>query len=198
MKTTSRILAAVLGMVLVVCLSACGSGLSEAEIRSTFAALIDDSLALNIVYFGEGLPSIADDDEAVNSWYLPVSDDAPFQTEAEIRAATKAVFTTDLCEHLFTLGFTGMSVEDDDGERQTVTFARYIEQDGMLTVRTDLDEDAINVHRTYDYESMTILIDEGDCIIASFPTFLDGEPSVSVKVTIKKTPDGWRLDSPTY
>ena len=39
---------------------------------------------------------------------------------------------------------------------------------------------------------------DGSRIVASFPTSVNGEPSVNVKLTLVKTADGWRLDSPTY
>lgn len=204
MKKSIRVLPILLCVVL---LSACGSGLSETEIRDLYASLIEAAQPLNVVYYGEGLPmadvsadaSAEDVDAEIRvSRYMPVADSAAYADEAEIRAATEAVFSDEMCEYLFEIGFSGVSVTDADGETQLVSYARYIEQDGVLTVRSDLADDAIPVNRTYDFANMTVLIDEAGRIVASFPTFLDGEASVSVKVTLKKTPDGWRLDSPTY
>jgi hypothetical protein len=99
-----------------------------------------------------------------------------------------------MCDHLFTLAFEGMSTGDDE----TVVYARYIEQNEILTVRIDLADEALPLGRVYDLDSMDILNQNGSRIVASFATSVDGKPSVNVKLTLVNTPDGWRLDSPTY
>ena len=117
---------------------------------------------------------------------------------AELRAtgadATEAVFTKTMCDHLFTLAFDGMSTDSEE----TVTFARYIEQNEILTVRIDLAEEALPLGRVYDFDSMDILSEDKNRIVAVFATEMDGETSVNVKITLTKTENGWRLDSPTY
>lgn len=204
-RLTKIALAAVL--LLSVCLlSACGgSGLSEDEIRDTYRDLVEASYVLNDVYYGDGLPFVEDEkavatllglaqgtDLSVN--YMPVAKESPLQTEDEIREATAAVFSPDMCALLFEIGFTGVSTDDE----ARVAFARYIQQDGFLTVRIDLADSAMNVSRTYDFDQMTVIADEVGRIRASFPSYLGGEKSVDVKITMVKTADGWRLDSPTY
>ena len=187
-------------------LSACGkSGLSADEIRETYKELVEASYVLNEIYYGEGLPYIEDEDAVaalhglaegtdVSVHYMPVSKEAPFQTESEIREATAAIFSPAVCETMYEIAFTGVSTEDES----MIAFARYIEQDAFLTVRIDLAETALRVGRTYDFSAMTVVADEPDRITASFPSFLDGKKSVNVKITMIKTADGWRLDSPTY
>ena len=126
--------------------------------------------------------------------YMPVDKSAPLTSEKQIREATLAVFSQPMCDHLFTLAFEGMSTGDDE----TVVYARYIEQSEILTVRIDLADEALPMGRVYDLDSMDILNQNGSRIVASFPTSVNGEPSVNVKLTLVKTADGWRLDSPTY
>ena len=188
-------------------LTACGgSGLSAAEMKDTFRALTEASYEINDIYYGEGLPFVRN--ESVMAYltgtaqgtdgfkvsYMPVADGAAYTTEADIRKATKAVYSPAMCEILFGLGFTGFSTADDE----RVAFARYIEQDGVLTVRVDLAEDAIAMGRTYDFDSMEVLIDEENRVRAEFQSYMNGEPSDVVRITIVNTADGWRLDSPTY
>lgn len=197
-----RITAILLTAVLLLTLASCGgSGMSEDEILNIYRDLIEASYVLNDVYYGDGLP-YAEDPETMASLagtssrfsYMPVDKSAPYQSEAEIREATEAVFTKTMCDHLFTLAFEGMSTDSEE----TVSFARYIEQDGILTVRVDLAEDALPMGRTFDFDNMTVIADEGSVIRASFPSYVDGEKSVDVKITIVNTANGWRLDSPTY
>ena len=197
-----RILSFLLTAVLLFSLASCGgSGLSDDEIRDVYADLIEQSYLLNDVYYGNGLPFVNDPETMAalagassRFSYMPVDKNAPLKSEAEIREATLAVFTKDMCEHLFVLAFEGMSTGDDE----TVVYARYIEMEEILTVRIDLAEEALPLGRVYDLDSMDILNQNGSRIVASFATSVDGEPSVNVKLTLVKTADGWRLDSPTY
>ena len=197
-----RILSFLLTAVMLFSLASCGgSGLSDDEIRDVYADLIEQSYLLNDVYYGNGLPFVNDPETMAalagassRFSYMPVDKNAPLKTEAEIREATLAVFTKDMCDHLFVLAFEGMSTGNDE----TVVYARYIEMEEILTVRIDLAEEALPLGRVYDLDSMDILNQNGSRIVASFATSVDGEPSVNVKLTLVKTADGWRLDSPTY
>lgn len=197
-----RILSFLLTAVLLFSLASCGgSGLSDDEIRDVYADLIEKSYLLNDVYYGDGLPFVNDPETmaalagAISRFsYMPVDKSAPLTSEKQIREATLAVFSQPMCDHLFTLAFEGMSTGDDE----TVVYARYIEQNEILTVRIDLADEALPLGRVYDLDSMDILNQNGSRIVASFATSVDGKPSVNVKLTLVNTPDGWRLDSPTY
>lgn len=197
-----RILSFLLTAVMLFSLASCGgSGMSDDEIRDIYADLIEQSYILNDVYYGDGLPFVNDPETMATLAgassrfsYMPVDKNAPLKTEAEIREATLAVFSQPMCDHLFVLAFEGMSTGDDE----TVVFARYIEMNEILTVRIDLAEEALPLGRVYDVDSMDILNQSGNRIVASFATSVDGKPSVNVKLTLVKTAEGWRLDSPTY
>lgn len=203
MKRLALFLAALL---LALALPSCAkSGLSEDEIHDTVQSLVEASLPLNVIYYGDGLPYV-DDPDAVAALlgiaagtdfsvnYMPAAPDAPFQSEEAIKDATDDVFSPAMCEMLYEIAFTGVSTEDED----KVAFARYIQQDGVLTVRIDLAEDALDMSRTFDFDAMEILIDETSRLRVEVPSFLAGKPSVPVRITLIKTPEGWRLDSPTY
>lgn len=199
-------LACLLAALLVLSLTACGgSGMTEAEIRDTVKTLVEQSYVLNEVYYGEGLPFESDADKVaallgmsagseVSVYYMPVSEESPFASEAEIREATAAVFSPQLCGILYEIAFTGVSTEDEE----KVAFARYIQQEDVLTVRLDLKETAAALGRTYDFDAMTLLVDEKDRVRVEIPSFVAGEKSVNVRITVIKTAEGWRLDSPTY
>ena len=196
-----RILSVFLTALLLLSLASCGSGMSDGEIREIYRELVEASYTLNDVYYGDGLPFVNDPETmaslaGVSSRYsyMPVAKTAPYQSEAEIRQATEAVFSKTLCEHLFVLAFEGMSTENEE----TVVFARYIEQDEILTVRIDLADESLPMGRTYDFDSMTIISQNKNRITASFETEMNGEKSVNVKLTLIKEEAGWRLDSPTY
>ncbi len=203
MKRTFAFCAAL--CVLLLALTACGkSGLTADEIRTLCEDLVEESYSLNDVYYGDGLPY--EEDEAVleellgvgagslSLSYLPVAADAPLKSEDEIRAATEKVFSPEMCAMLYEIAFSGVSTEDES----KVAFARYIQQGDYLTVRVDLKESAVDVGRTYNFDEMTVLVDEANRIRVELPSEVDGKKSVNVKITLVKTADGWRLDSPTY
>ena len=205
-----KILAFLLLTTLLLTLTSCGgSGLSDAEISEIFRSLTEASYPLNDVYYGDGLPyredeaamkqllGVSADSKTFRVSYMPVAEDAPYSSEKQIREETEKVFSPAMCTYLFTLAFEGMTTGDSENV-ETVSHTRYIEKDGVLTVRIDLADDAIPMGRTYDFEQITVIADEPTRIKASFPSFMNGEKSVDVRLTIVKTENGWRLDSPTY
>ena len=205
-----RIAAALL---ILLTLTSCGGGVhTEEEIRTVLDELLPKSFELNEIYFGEGLPMSNDkamveqfygmfdsDVEAIN--YHPVDVSCGYTTETDIREATLEVFTADYAEYLFGRAFSGISATFNEGEEQeytsTAVYAMYIEQDGILTVRINLDEEAIPLGRTYDLDGMELTENEENFVIAKIPTEMDGR-ALDVELRLVLTPEGWRLDSPTY
>lgn len=177
----------------------CG-GLPEDEAADVVRELITASYELNEIYFGDGLPAIADSDEGYAGIYSDVTDDAVYKTEAELRDATLAVFSENYSGVLFETFLTGYS----DGEGGAV-FARYIEDGERLTKRTKYDQ-LVDSVRTYDLDNITIKRSTGKKIVAVLQSYIDGKADAEVTVTIcleqRKSDDGtvslWRLDSPTY
>ena len=202
-----RILFAAAAAVLVFLLASCGSGMNKGELAEEYRALVEASYEINEIYYGSGLPfrqnesvmaqlaGVAEGTQGFRVSYMPVDESARYQTEEEIRTAAAAVYSPSMCEHLNKLGFEGIRDESTD---TLVSFARFIEQDGVLTVRIDLAEESLPMGRTYDFDSMIVIADEKNRVRAEFQSYMDGKPSDKVKITIVRTADGWRLDSPTY
>ena len=80
----------------------------------------------------------------------------------------------------------------------TASYARYMEQNGMLTVRLDLAEDAYDLGREYKTDELAIVLEKSDYVIVSVPTYLDGAYDQHVELKLVMTENGWRLDTPTY
>ncbi len=80
----------------------------------------------------------------------------------------------------------------------TASYARYLEQNGMLTVRRDLAESAYTLGREYKTEELKIVEEKGASVTVSLPSYVNGEYSMDVELTLVKTDAGWRLDTPTY
>lgn len=200
-------------LLLLLLFAACAPAHDPVEAREALATLVEQSYALNEVYFGVGLP-ISDDREDVERFYAsfdtditsinyhPVAADALFQSEDEIRTATEAVFSPAYCTYLFERAFTGISDIFDEGTETEMTkiasYARYIQYNDTLTVRMDLADEAIPLLRTYDCANAEILRNRQNYVTFSVPSFVDGQPGEAVRIQMVRTDRGWRLDSPTY
>ncbi|MBE6570212.1 MAG: hypothetical protein E7658_08365 [Ruminococcaceae bacterium] len=204
----------VLGMMLLCVLTSCvPSYYDKEEIGDALAELIPASMELNVIYFGEGLP-FAEDEEEVKRFfdtfdlgsevsnYYPVSENAPYTNEQEIRDATALVFSPAYCEYLYTVGFSGISDIMNEGtdteHRQTVAYARYIEHYSVLTMRKLEAEDILPLNRTYDTSDFTVLINREEFVTAEVQSYVDGVKDERIEVKLVYTENGWRLDSPTY
>ena len=209
-----RLISALLGVfVLLLSLVSCGGGAyTEEEIRAALEELLPKSFELNEIYFGEGLPMSDDkslveefygifdsDVEAIN--YHPVDSSCGYTTETDIREATLAVYTADYSEYLFGRAFSGISATFNEGGEQeytsTAVYAMYIEQDGILTVRINLADEAIPLGREYDLDGMELKTNEESFVVVTIPTVMNGK-ALDVDLRLIRTADGWRLDSPTY
>lgn len=165
-------------VLLLTALVSCSPRMTDDEARAAFGPLVERSLSLNEIIFGDGLPvetaefTIGKFLEATSQTretaaYLPVAADAPIQSEAALRAAIMAVYSEDYGGYLCRLLFDGVSDGDDDETAlglANVIFARYRsftdvyrKEDSVLCVRVEIDEDKIDLAAvTYDYGTMTV------------------------------------------
>ena len=210
MKKYLILLAVLAAMVL----TSCG-GTPETEIAAALAELIPASLELNVVYFGEGLPISSDRETAeafyesmgagaeISLNYHPVSPDAPYQSIDEIKAATLEVFSDAYADYLFTMAFEGLSTVFDEGTEMQVTknvsYARYLETGGVMTVRMNIHEEAFPLNRTYDPADFHVIREKDGYILVEVQSYVDGVSDERIEVKLVRNADGaFRLDSPTY
>ena len=204
---------------LLLLLSSRGGSMSEAEVSAVLGELIPASYPLNEIYFGEGLP-ISDDRADVEAFYAaagmdndislnyhPVSPECEYTSVEAIKAATLEVFSESYSKYLFTMAFDGLSsvfnADTEEQLTQTVSYARYMETDGILTVRMNIGEEAMPLNRTYDTNDIEIIRDKlsgsHGYLLVEVQSYVDGQPDVKVEVKLVKNADGqFRLDSPTY
>jgi len=208
-----KILVTLVCTVLAGILTSCGSYYDEEEIGAALAELLPASLPLNEIYFGDGLPMSNNEDEVKAFYaqfdtdiksinYHPVSKDCGYASIEEIKQATLAVYSDSYSEYLFTLAFNGISEVFGEGTESQVTmtasYARFLEQAGVLTVRVGLDEEALELNRTYDTADYEVMINRERYVTAEVQSYVNGEKDEVVEVKLVYESDGWRLDSPTY
>jgi len=187
---------------------------SEAQIGAALAELIPQSYTINEIYFGEGLPVSGDRETVVGFYksldvdegsvnYHPVAEDCGYASIEEIKEATLAVYTDAYAEYLFARAFTGVSdtlynMKLEAEAKTSVSYARYLESEGYLTVRINLAEEALPLNRTYDTADFRILRIKDNYVLTEVQSYVDGQKDVPVELKLVITESGFRLDTPTY
>lgn len=196
MNKIIRSLAFIAAVCSLMLLCSCGDvGYTDEEIISTARTLVEASYEINELYFGEGLPTTGETSVS-STFYSPVTEESPYHSVSEIKAATEKVYTADYCEILFKIGFEGSSLESDD---EKVTYARFIDDfNGELTARKDLKETSLLAGRTYDFSTATVEKAEKNSARIKIVSLVNGVEDVSVTLTLKLENGSWRLDTPTY
>ena len=207
----------VIALCCVFCVLFSGCGVSEqtiAEVGAALEELLPKSYEINEIYFGKGLP-VTEDSQRIQDFYHsigaenssvkyhPVDEVCGYASVEEIQTATLAVYTEAYAEHLFARAFTGVSdsmydMTMDSEVETSVSYARYKESEGYLTVRLDLEEEAFDLNRTYDPSDFQIVIVKSDYVIAEVQSYVDGQKDIPVSIKLVKTENGFRLDTPTY
>ena len=209
MNSNSIIIKAVIGAAVVIgivvgVLYGCMPQYDVSEVPAAAKELIEASYEINTIFFGEGLPTIGYDgsDELMGDSYSVLTEDSPYKTEAEIKEAALKVYTEEYCAFLFEKAFIGQEVDfsnDDDSVVEVVQIpARYLTYEGELIVRNVEDDERLTLDRTYDTGNVTIEKKYRKKVVISVPVFEDGVPAGDETFTLAYTPDGWRLDDPTY
>ncbi len=188
------------------CFSSCGmSSFTDEEIRTAAAELIEASIPINEIYFGKGLPAVAEDSDQAEAFsseirtdatllsYLPVAEEAGYASIDDIKAATEEVYSQSYCTYLYEMAFFGISTDDAEASH-----ARYQEtESGILAVCKDL---SVLDTRTYDTEENNIKVQKksGNTAVVEVQSYIEGEADVKVSVQMLYEDGAWRLDSPTY
>ena len=190
-----------------------GTRHTKEEMQGVLGELLPMAEEINVIYFGEGLPTNLDvnavrafyesfDTDVKSISYTPVDPDSGFENIDDIKEATLAVFTEGYAQVLFDRAFTGISAVFEEGldseHRETAVYAMYMEQDGYLTERVNLKEDAIPLGRKYDLGSLEIIRENESGVLVKLASTFNGEKSADVELWVVETENGWRLDSPTY
>lgn len=195
-----RAAALVAAVALVAAFSSCGKKYDEAEITAAAAKLIEASYEINTIFFGEGLPTVEGNPDDIMK-YMEITEDSPYHTEEEIRAAALKVYSPEYCELLFKRAFSGLTVDLGDGDEvkeAELIGARYVVFDDRLVMLPLKDEDVIKLDRTYDTANIKVVMQKSSRADIVVPSFVDGVPDKDVTLTLVMTENGWRLEDPTY
>lgn len=184
-------------------LPSCGSSLSDTEVKETAAKLINESYAVNDLFFGRGLShNPLGEDGKGDAHTYSIKDveyskviSKEYTSVEDLKKAALEVYSEDYCDIIFKSAFEDM--KDDSGK--VYAYARYTEDlDGALCVRSDVEKTDITVGRIFDTESIKTVESNGSMVIFTVSSSVRGIEDGEIKLSMTKDDAGWRLDSPTY
>jgi len=175
------------------------------EVYDRLVTLIEASGEVNVLLFGEGLPTYprGDAEDILTHRYfgadenglLYVTPYAKFRSIVEMQTAISAVYSVAYRESLFESLFTGYT-----GVTSTVMPARYHEDDVALYQNVYV-EPLVTEERVYDYAGMEIIEEESTStyLRVSIPSYTESRPHEWKRVTLSFVYENgdWYLDSPS-
>ena len=179
----------------------------EAEVLAAAEMLIEDSIILNEIYWGTGIPYKQDPNLAEGVYYP--ADDAYLEsigisTLEDLKTLTRKTFSKSQCEWIFETLLSSVSTGSS-----IVSLARYGQKWGgdnldvpeYILVNSDATvwlDDTVD----YNYDMMAVSDVEGEVItVRLLVTVTNPEGKImneNIDVKLIEESDGWRLHSPTY
>lgn len=181
----------------------------EAQVLAAAKDLIQKSEKLNDIYYGYGIEADTGDTNNANGYYYPADvlslEKFGVQTVNDIKALTRACFTTAQAEYMMNNTFA--SVKDTNGD--IIHFARYYQEYDSLNLN---ETKCIMVYTKYKpflidtveylYDTLKVSDVDGEIIIVEIEVIATNESGnaqrKNIKVNLLEEADGFRLDSPTY
>ncbi len=215
MKTTGRtnemkksnikvILASILLLALSLSLASCSFPPELSEIRADIVTLMDKSVEINEILFGEGL-AVEKRMESPFANYECVAFETGYFSVQDIKDAAEEVYTLEYLTQIYEVTFTGKY----DSISGSIVRAKYTDSDGMLLKYKVEESETGKVSanntvflkgepRTYDYTTLKIINpSRADYVTFTVMSEKDGVKS-EITLAIQLTAKGWRLDYPTY
>lgn len=150
--------------------------------------LVQQSYELNVIYFGEGMEPQEPENES--DLYIPVAGSSNYTSYLALSERTRQIFSEAYSNDMISLAFDG----EAGAIGSTAVYARYIEYEGYLSVRKDIE--GIEVAK-YDFTTTEIIKNSKKFIIAKIKT-IDKDKPQYVEITLINEENGWRIDSATY
>ncbi len=177
----------ILATILVVSTVGCKE-VSDQAAKAIVKSLVEQSYELNVIYFGEGMEGQEPENEG--DMYVPVAGSSNYTSYLALVEKTRQVFSEAYSNDMISVAFNGES----GAIGSSAIFARYLEYEGYLHVRREID--GIEVAK-YDFTTIEIVKNSKRFIIAKIKTTDTDKPEL-VEITLINEENGWRIDSATY
>ncbi len=202
-----RILSAVLIIMMLfvsLCIQSCAGNAPELdEVRDRFIWLIENSKEINVLFFGEGLPTyereaLLSDElgiyyDDVNTTYDKVMELTRYKSSDEMRSAAERVYSEAYLSAIYETAFEGYLTGS------TSAYLRFYEESDWMYQNIyapdyDLSE------RIYDYSSIELIKpSNGDYVNITIDTYTLADRNIrTISLSFAYERGNWYLDSPTY
>jgi hypothetical protein len=179
---------------------------NEEEVLFYAEKLISDSVLLNEIYYGEGIP-FNKDESLAEGYYYPASSEylsgIGLRTVDDIKSKTRLCYSSSMADGIINTKLNSVMAEDG-----IVSYARYYQKYSAL----DGKEECIMVYKEsplylidkveYDFDSLAVSEVKGEIIYVTLNAKVTKEEKGSqvraLRVALIEQTNGWRLDSPTY
>lgn len=187
-------------------LISCDRSYDEQEVKREARMLIENSIMLNEIYWGEGIAYV-ENASTSNGAYYEASfislDKYGIRTLDDLKAKTRDVFSDGYCELIFS---TTMSSVVDAEELQV--YARYYQKytDEYMTTPDCImvyshAKALITGEAEYLYDTLEVIGSKKDTVYVTILANVTYDGKVQqkkIKIGLIEQNDGWRLDTPTY
>ncbi len=196
-KLTAALLSAVLLSAILLTACAMPLKISDEEALAVLQDLVPKSHAINVIFFGEGLPAVEEgyEEEHTDTAYFPVREDCGYDSIRAIREAAERIYSSRYLEGVYVTAFQGLSSESSDGMVDLSYSARYREIGGKLMVNVAAPSVAIRG------ELQVLTAEVGkktpDYVVVSSSVTENGK-TFTVEFFLTRENGVWLLDGPTY
>lgn len=185
-------------------LVSCDREYNEEEVEAAAKDLIEKSLPLNTIYWGEGIPYIPGNVSAYCEADFIGLSKYGFSTVDELKDMTRKVFTKDYCEYIFSTAFSSVN----DGE-EIQFYARYYQkyEDPEQTIPVNIMvyskfENMLPDKIEYLYDTLTATHSEDEVVYVKVNVkVMKDEENIQIRekvIGLIEEEDGWRIDTATY
>ena len=179
----------------------------EDEVKAAARELIEDSIILNDIYWGDGIPYTDDKNTSDGVYYMAIDSYhrlLGFNTIEELMTLTEKTFSRGYCKNIYSTVLT--SIQDGD---KAILLSRYYQKynvkDGKtpeyIMVNSTWDK-ILNGEVKYDYDSIKVSGAEEETVYVTVNATVTKdalEPQTrEIRIALVKEDNGWRIDSPTY
>ncbi len=185
-------------------LTSCDRKYDEAEVKAVAEILIEKSLFLNEIYWGEGIPYIPTGSNVYCEANIIALSELGFYTVEELKKKTEEVFTKEYCSYIFSSSFSSVK----DGE-EIQFYARYYQKyedefqnEPICIMVYSRFENLLPDKVEYLYDTLTVTHSDGDVVYVKVNVKVtrDEEKVQTVEnvIGLIEEDGGWRIDTPTY
>lgn len=170
----------------------------EDELFPVVETLVEESKILNVIIFGEGIPTLASGKTVgyYRECNMLILKDWGFESERDIRAAIGRIYTRSMASFMEERAFSSLTAGG------AVAGARYYEdEDGILMAKSNADV-FMKGEVSYDYSSLRIKSQHRSIVSLEMEATVlsaSGDKQVrTIRLEVEKRGDTWKLNSPTY